>query len=165
MSEQPQEDVLEAAGLLAALQEGRDKAAEAERRADLEYVGARLVEAIADAIAEHNHSRQVDAIFATDEAKERRPKVSSGNGQAKGQAAPPELHIISVASLAGKPVPPREWFVPDVIIGNRVTILSGNWRRRKISTGRTARRRDRHGDRLDWLSAQARRSHLCFGRG
>jgi hypothetical protein len=114
------EDVSLAAAALADLQRARDEAAEAERRADLEYVANRIVEAVADGLDNRNFSRQWDETQAKDEAKERSPKVSSGNGQAKGQAAPPELHIISVASLAGKPVPPREWFVPDVIIANRV---------------------------------------------
>jgi hypothetical protein len=55
-----------------------------------------------------------------------RQRAGPGAGAGQGRGPPPELHIISVASLAGKPVPPREWFVPDVIIANRVTILSGN---------------------------------------
>jgi hypothetical protein len=41
MSEQPHEDVSEAARALADLQAGRDKAAEAERRADMEFVANR----------------------------------------------------------------------------------------------------------------------------
>ncbi|PNE11945.1 MAG: hypothetical protein CR217_06065 [Beijerinckiaceae bacterium] len=39
---------------------------------------------------------------------------------------PAPLQIINIASFAGRPVPERDWFVPDVIIANRVTILSGN---------------------------------------
>jgi hypothetical protein len=41
-------------------------------------------------------------------------------------AQPPDLRIISLASLAGKDVPVREWLVPEVIPANQVTILSGN---------------------------------------
>jgi RecA-family ATPase len=36
------------------------------------------------------------------------------------------LHIFSIASLAGKSIPLRQWLVPDVIPANQVTILSGN---------------------------------------
>jgi RecA-family ATPase len=129
MIESPQEDVSKAAAALADLQAARDRAAEAERRACLEYALADLIQGIADRVNDdRNFSREWDETQAKEEAKAR------GNGQARppikkqanGEAPPPELHIISVASLAGKPVPPREWFVPDVIIANRVTILSGN---------------------------------------
>ena len=82
MSEQPQEDVSEAARALADLQRARDEAAEAERRASLEYALADLIEGIADRVAERNHSRQMDAILCPDESTEQSSKVSSGNGQA-----------------------------------------------------------------------------------
>ena len=137
MNDRP-EDVSLAAAALADLQRARDEAAEAERRADLEYVGARLVEAIAGALAEHNHSRQVDEILWPEDE----PPKARGNGplrpddrerfikrQSNGEAqkpSQPPLDIINVASFAGKPVPPRNWFIPDVIIADRVTMFSGN---------------------------------------
>jgi len=38
----------------------------------------------------------------------------------------PELPVVTVSSLAGKPTPPRRWHVPDMIPGRTVTLLGGD---------------------------------------
>jgi RecA-family ATPase len=124
MSDRPQEDVSEAARALADLQRARDEAAEDERRADMEYVANRIVEAIADGLDNRNFSRGWDETQAKDEAKERSPKVSSGNGQAKDEAKPlPVLRVLNPADWEGKKAPPRRWDVPDYIPHGAVALL------------------------------------------
>jgi hypothetical protein len=116
MSDQPQEDVSLAAAALADLQAGRERAAEAERREYFEYAAARMIEAIADRLDDRNFSRGWDETQAKGDAKERSPKVSSGNGQAKGEAKPlPVLRVLNPADWEGMKAPARRWDVPDYI--------------------------------------------------
>ena len=48
--------------------------------------------------------------------------------QPRSEHVPPDevLPVFSAASLAGQPVPPREWAVPDLIPFDTVTMLSGD---------------------------------------
>ena len=107
MSDQPQLDVSLAA---------------AERRADLEFVGARLVEAVADAVAQHNHSRQMDEILlAADKA------TASGNGQAKREyrepslkqatklPPPPDRSLLTLPAWLERDIPPRDYLLGGVM--------------------------------------------------
>lgn len=44
----------------------------------------------------------------------------------KGNDKPRVIELVNAASLAGRPAPPREWHVEDLIPGNQVTLLMGD---------------------------------------
>src|SRR5260370_12643689 len=65
-------------------------------------------------------------------AEETAADEDAARAQQNGQAASPNGHdveplaITVAADLAGKPVPEREWLVPDWIPSRQVTLLSGD---------------------------------------
>jgi hypothetical protein len=130
---EPPEDFSLAAAALADLQRARDEAAEAERRADLEYVGARLVEAIAGALAEHNHSRQIDEIlYPTDEPKARgngplRPDDREPflNRKANGEAIPMPPSRVTGAGSFMRSYSPITYTVDGLLPGGFLYALTG----------------------------------------
>jgi hypothetical protein len=108
MSDQPQEDVSLAAAALADLQRARDEAAEAERRADMEYVANRIVEAIADRLDDRNFSRGWDETQAKDEAAAKPHLKRQANGEAK-QSPPRIITFTPYVWNAPETLPMRRW--------------------------------------------------------